>query len=104
MPPVRFRAPPDVRPERLRTVGGVLSREDDVGKSRRLVAARGRRTSVENQRPALARAYEGQRPANREVFAGVIDRVDLAGIGKYVVLLVVDERIRLPALPKLDHD
>ena len=41
MPPVCLRAPPDVRPERLSTFGGVLGREDHVGKFRRLVPAGG---------------------------------------------------------------
>ena len=59
---------------------------------------------MEDQRPALTRARKGQRPANGEALAGVIDRVDFGGIGKDVVLLVADERVRLPAFPKLDDD
>ena len=59
---------------------------------------------MEDHRSALARANEWQRPANREVLARMIDRVDLVGIGKYVVLLVVDERVRIPTFPQLDHD
>jgi len=88
------------------TRGGevVLRREDQLGEAGGEPHARLRGAGLHEHRVALRRARDVERSEHREVLALVRDPVDPAGVEIEAGLRVGDDRLRIPAVPQLEHD
>ena len=68
-----------------------------------MVSAQRRAAGLADRHPALRRARRVQRAAALEIFALVMDRMDLAAVGEHRDLAVQHHGIGLPRLPQLGH-
>ncbi len=102
--PERGKLPFHVRVERDRVVERLLRGEDHLGRARGQPRAGRRRPGLHDDRMALRRACNVQRPAHLEEPSAMIEHVALVGIEETAARAIAHECVVVPAVPQPAHD
>ena len=103
MPAVLLHPALHVGVERLGVLDRGLRGEHHVGDARGQLSRRLRRSGLDDDRIALRRPADAERALHREIFAGVIEDVDLGRIDIAARRLVARERVAVVAAPQAAH-